>query len=375
MVKKLFLTPGSGFTAADGFELRMWERELELPAKGKRKAGADATQVSPAGLQIVPPRISLHLRHRRCRQLHSRSSSPSRCRPQTTKALYRRPYLINTTTLVVITSQHKAWMDSAGMCMWVDVQLGPWAKRRTGRALVVWDNCGPHKVPAVKAVFMEWRIATEELPPKMTDILQARALLRIRHRRKFLPHSSIPARQVMDLIVNGPVKSGIRAGRCENLFSYFQNWKIERLKAAAAKPPLPLPKFSPPKPTVLDGLKMVEKVCADTFSKASFKEKMRTCFVQVGLVKDESGEFVKYTKHDRKGTLAFKAVGLAELPSLGETAAEVEVLSRAEADENEDDFFWEGATEMGSPPASDDDDDDDDGDDGDDGEAGPSGTN
>ena len=71
-------------------------------------------------------------------------------------------------------------MDATGMCMWVELQLGPWTKRRTGRALVVWDNCGPHKVGAVKQAFKQWCIATEELPPNMTDILQARALLRHR---------------------------------------------------------------------------------------------------------------------------------------------------------------------------------------------------
>jgi hypothetical protein len=59
----------------------------------------------------------------------------------------------------------------------------------------------------------------------------------------------------------------------------------------------------------------------------------------------------------------FKAVGLAELPSLGETAAEVEVVTRADDDE-EDEFVdepnWEGGTELGSPVASSDDDVDDD---------------
>ena len=35
----------------------------------------------------------------------------------------------------------------------------------------------------------------------------------------------------MDLIVNGPVKSGIRRARCAELYNYFQNWKLKRLEA------------------------------------------------------------------------------------------------------------------------------------------------
>ena len=46
--------------------------------------------------------------------------------------------------------------------------------------------------------------------------------------------------QVMDLVVNGPVKAGIRRKRCDQLFEYFQDWKLRRLldgcNAAALMP-------------------------------------------------------------------------------------------------------------------------------------------
>ena len=83
-----------------------------------------------------------------------------------------RPYLIHGVTGTVITVQLKAWMDTAGVCMWADVQLGPHYARSSKRCLLIWDNCGPHKVPAVRTVFAEWGICPQELPPKMTDILQ-----------------------------------------------------------------------------------------------------------------------------------------------------------------------------------------------------------
>ena len=53
-------------------------------------------------------------------------------------------------TRYVITCQNNAWMDSAGIDMWCDVQFGPLAKAKRGKALMIWDNCGPPKVEAVR---------------------------------------------------------------------------------------------------------------------------------------------------------------------------------------------------------------------------------
>ena len=103
VLKSLHKEPG--FTQADGWELKAWERELTL--KGKQKD----TYVT---------------------------------------GVHKRPYLINLATLEVITIQLKAWMDTPGICMWSEVQVKPWAARRTGRVMCVWDNCGPHKTDAVK---------------------------------------------------------------------------------------------------------------------------------------------------------------------------------------------------------------------------------
>ena len=92
--------------------------------------------------------------------------------------------------------------------------------------LVVWDNCGCHNVDAVKAVLAEWGIAAENLPMNTTDLLQ-----------------------VMDLIVNGPVKLGIRRERAQAIFDYFQGWKIQRLQHDSIPNQTALPPpFSPPRP-------------------------------------------------------------------------------------------------------------------------------
>ena len=78
----------------------------------------------------------------------------------------------------------------------------------------------------------------------------------------------------MDLIVNGPVKAGIRRARCEALYDYFQSWKVKRLQAQVNK--TPLPKFQPPKPKVTDGLLTLLKVCDETFATDAFQARSIT---------------------------------------------------------------------------------------------------
>ena len=187
-----------------------------------------------------------------------------------------RPYIVHTDG-TVITTQGKAWMDSAGICMWVDLLIGPWSKASGRKKLVVWDSCGPHLVEAVLKVFEEWFIATMLLPVNMTDRLQ-----------------------VMDLVVNGPIKSHMRSSRCVALFDYFQKWKLEwdkeLLKPAGTRQ---MPVFDPPKPVLVDGLNTVRSLADKLFSKPEFKDGIRRAFVKVGLWEDEKGEFVKYTTHAR----------------------------------------------------------------------------
>ena len=137
--------------------------------------------------------------------------------------LYKRPCIEHTLTGDVIV-QHKAWNDAVGTAMWVDVQVGPQAKKRGRPFLLVWGNCDPHTVQALRAVFDEWGILTAQLPPRTTSILQ-----------------------VMDLVVNGPVNTAIRKARCDRLMDYMQDWK--RLYALEMTKPIAercIPAYDPP---------------------------------------------------------------------------------------------------------------------------------
>ena len=133
--------------------------------------------------------------------------------------LYKRPYLLNSKTSAVITANARGWMDSVTMVMWIDVLLAPWiAKVGQGRPqMVIWDNCGSHLCDSVVQSFGAHNIVMLTLPPNMTDKLQP-----------------------MDLSVNMPLKSAMRRYRCQQLFQYFQKWKIAWLEGQE-------PAFSPPK--------------------------------------------------------------------------------------------------------------------------------
>ena len=222
-----------GFTAADGWRLERWERTLTL----KNKKNVLETK------------------------------------------LYKRPYLVRGCT--VITVQLKAWMDSAGIAMWVDTQFGPHVRDECdGKAAIIWDNCGSHNAPAIQAVFQEWGVEQLHLPPKMTDQLQ-----------------------VMDLLVNAPVKAAIRRDRIQKMFGYFQNWKIERLRDDALPPDQrKSPPFRPPKPTLASGLMSLFRAMGETFVTPKFKSAMQRCFVEGGQAPKADGTFQRYTNH-RRGTV------------------------------------------------------------------------
>ena len=75
-------------------------------------------------------------------------------------------------------------MDSVGLLMWLDTQLGPYTERNGGRTVVVWDNVSSHTNEFVVKEFARKGVTLLTLPKNMTAILQ-----------------------VIDLIINGPLKA------------------------------------------------------------------------------------------------------------------------------------------------------------------------
>ena len=145
--------------------------------------------------------------------------------------------------------------------------------------------------------------------------------------------------QVMDLIVNGPVKSGIRAARVNALFDFFQAWKIKRLQHAAQKDDSQPPPFAPPKPKLADGLLTLLKVLDTSLSTDKFKDALLKCFTEVGLVEQDDETFVKFS-YNKKGYLTKhipQAQSSDDAVSVGEIASELALTNRpAAADDDSD---------------------------------------
>ena len=117
----------------------------------------------------------------------------------------------------------------------------------------------------------------------------------------------------------------------------------------------------PPKPKVVDGLRTVREVCETTFKRESFKESMRKCFVGVGLAASSEGKFVT-NMQQRKGSLAVKVdlvpVDKDDTTTLGEVAAELEMVQREGHDSDDEGEVEQLAEEEQSEDEDDADDDD-----------------
>ena len=145
--------------------------------------------------------------------------------------------------------------------------------------------------------------------------------------------------QVMDLIVNGPVKAAIRRNRIQIIFNYFQAWKIKRLQHAASNDSSLPPLFAPPKPTQSEGLLTLFEVLSTSLATPKFQESMKKCFVTVGLAPVNDGSYLLYNA-TRKGTLVQLMPQVQysdDAVSVGAMAAEIALTSRPEDSSDEED--------------------------------------
>jgi DDE superfamily endonuclease len=119
-------------------------------------------------------------------------------------ALHRCTYIRHTVSGHVITSKCKAWNDTTRMVMWFELVR---QRIKVQTKLMKWcNNCGNHKTSSVKDVITETGIVIAFLPPNMTGELQ-----------------------VLDLVVNGPIKAHVKNKRATRLYESFQLFKKETL--------------------------------------------------------------------------------------------------------------------------------------------------
>jgi hypothetical protein len=264
---------------------------------------------------------------------------------------YHRPFVRSRTTNAVFTIHPKAWMDSVGLVMWAELQLGPWARSGSDadghgrrRRLLVWDNCGAHKVEAVVSAVSSYGIEVANLPPKMTDRLQ-----------------------VMDLCVNRPLKACLRRARCRELLREFLIWRADwaardaggghGAAASASEVHLPAPHFEPPPPNASSGIRGLLSAMPHFAS-----EEMRECiarkFVAVGLAPDPQfgGAFRQYTgaslrveESDLRGILVSDIAAPLEVAPV--TASEVQAESEVDLEDGGEGATSDSLVEQGVQPS------------------------
>lgn len=97
--------------------------------------------------------------------------------------------------------------------MWAEVLPGPSVKKKpNGNASLIWDNCGTRNVPSWTEIYASINMECHNCPFKITDMLQ-----------------------VMDLVVNAPLKRAIRSLRCGALFECSLQFKAKKLEQSTTQ--------------------------------------------------------------------------------------------------------------------------------------------
>ena len=200
---------------------------------------------------------------------------------------FRRFYLQNPETLDLVWGQQRAWMDRPGVVMWFELCLMPYIKKMGGRpTMLVWDNCPAHT--------SEWlKIKMEGGIGGLAGGLGPGPL----HTRLLAPDTT-DERQPMDVAFNASLKAGARRARGRMAYRYMTEYRemTRTLNYGKALADHVYPPYSPPAPSLAEGLAMIFELLAapeykDNAKNEKFKSGMRRTFVRCGLAPDESGAF------------------------------------------------------------------------------------
>lgn len=205
-------------------------------------------------------------------------------------ALHKCWYVINRNTGDVITSQYKAWNDTIRMIMWIEIIVVPLQVKLNGKLMIWFDNCGCHKTDHVDALIEHLGIQVACLPPNMTGVLQ-----------------------VLDLVVNGPLKAHTRTLRGRRIVECFQIFK-EKYDSNLQKDEndRQIVNFEPPKPDMLQGVQDLLNLFANGFKEPKFMQGVVRSFISTGCMPIYDADptvcnFQPYTKDKISGTMKMLA--------------------------------------------------------------------
>jgi hypothetical protein len=123
----------------------------------------------------------------------------------------------------------------------------------------------------------------------------------------FLPPNMTSELQVLDLVVNGPLKAHIRTIRANRLYEAFQQYKIAGAEDQKLEHSIRLNlEVNPPKPTMLEGIKDLILLFKEQFTAEKFKDYINRTFIKTGTlpVNDSlPATFLEYRKGLLRGIM------------------------------------------------------------------------
>jgi hypothetical protein len=194
-------------------------------------------------------------------------------------------YMIHDETRHIITSQHKAWNDQVRMIMWLELIMVP-MRVRLGKLLIWFDNCGCHKTSIVQRYIEDSDIGVAYLPPNMTAILQ-----------------------VLDLVVNGPLKSHVRQLRAKRIVRSFKEFLVlHRKDLEKIETERENLTFTPPVPEQIQAIVDLFRLFENGFKEEKFKDGIKTSFIKTGTVPTQSNDtdefqFTEYNSNSICGSM------------------------------------------------------------------------
>ena len=227
-------------------------------------------------------------------------------------AEHKVKYLRHAESGHIVTSQHKAWNDTVRMCLWVDLILKPAKDNREGKILLWMDNCSCHVTDIIEQRMQDAGIEVAKFPPNMTAVLQ-----------------------VLDLVVNGPLKRHIRSWTADEICAAFERYR-ERWRNMERG----IGKFRAPKIKVGVAMeKFFQLVKTGEFAQDEFAQTIRESFVECGLTPcnavGEATRFRKFNSAKLSGCAKYipssagdvdYSVNAVQLPNAGQQQAQVEAL-------------------------------------------------
>ena len=186
-------------------------------------------------------------------------------------------YMIHDETRHIITSQHKAWNDQVRMIMWLELIMVP-MRVRLGKLLIWFDNCGCHKTSIVQRYIEDSDIGVAYLPPNMTAVLQ-----------------------VLDLVVNGPLRSHVRQLRAKRIVRSFKEFLVlHRKNLEKIETERENLTFTPPVPEQIQAIVDLFKLFENGFKEEKFKYGIKSSFIKTGTVPTQSNDTdeFQFTEYD-----------------------------------------------------------------------------